>query len=109
MIFGGTGFGSETDLSTIDLLFSDDGFATAGVPLCEAALMAEAAEGTFSCLIGQREITSAAQIRLQVGSNILACDNTQMPFMCSYSALVANSPQVTSFSIDDHETITIVG
>ena len=60
MIFGGTGFGSETDLSTIDLLFSDDGFATAGVPLCEAALMAEAAEGTFSCLIGQREITSAA-------------------------------------------------
>lgn len=109
MRFGGTGVGSETDPSTIDLLFSDDGFATAGVPLCEESLVAEDTEGTFSCLIGQREITSAAQIRLQVGSTIAACDNTQAPFMCSYEALVVNSPQVTSFSIDDFETITITG
>lgn len=109
MIFGGTGIGSETDLSTIDLLFSSDSFATPGVPLCEEALVAGTVEGTFSCLIGQREITSSDEIRLQVGATIVACINPGMASMCTYEALIANSPQVTSFSIDDSKTITILG
>ena len=66
MKFGGTGIGSETDLSTIDLLVSSDGFATAGEPLCQERKTAGtgAQEGTFECIAKAREITTSDEIRL---------------------------------------------